>query len=80
MFIQNIMLAARGQGLHTCPQAAFAWYHQIVRRHVPLADKDIVPVSHWGMPNTARSRKRPETHREPVAAITSFHGFKARAR
>lgn len=76
MFIQNIMLAARGQGLHTCPQAAFAWYHQIVRRHVPLADEDILVC---GIALGHEDRDAPEnslqTAREPVAAFTSFHGF-----
>jgi nitroreductase len=76
MFIQNIMLAARGQGLHTCPQAAFAWYHQIVRRHVPLADEDILVC---GIALGHEDRDAPEnslqTQREPVAAFTSFHGF-----
>ena len=77
MFIQNIMLAARGQGLHTCPQAAFAWYHQIVRRHVPLAEVDILVC---GIALGHEDREGPEnnlrTQREPVAAFTSFHGFK----
>ncbi|NBA93538.1 nitroreductase [Pseudomonas sp. R5(2019)] len=77
MFIQNIMLAARGQGLHTCPQAAFAWYHQIVRRHVPMADEDILVC---GIALGHEDRNAPEnslqTQREPVAAFTSFHGFK----
>lgn len=80
MFIQNIMLAARGQGLHTCPQAAFAWYHQVVRRHVPLADEDILVC---GIALGHEDRNAPEneleTQREPVAGFASFHGFEARA-
>ena len=28
MFLENIMIAARARGLHTCPQAAFAPYHK----------------------------------------------------
>ncbi|MEG1039972.1 MAG: nitroreductase family protein [Pseudomonas sp.] len=36
MFVQTLMLAARARGLHTCAQAAFAGYHQVVRAHVPL--------------------------------------------
>ena len=76
MFIQNIMLAARGQGLPTCPQAAFDWYHQIVRRHVPLAEEDILVC---GIALGHEDRDAPEnslqTQREPVAAFTSFHGF-----
>jgi nitroreductase len=31
MFLQNIMVAARGRGLHTCPQAALANYPDIVK-------------------------------------------------
>ena len=30
MFIQSVMLAARGEGLETCPQAAFCRYHDTV--------------------------------------------------
>lgn len=79
MFIQNILLAARGQGLHTCAQAAFAWYHQIVRRHVPLADHDILVC---GIALGHADRDAPEnsmaTPREPVAAFASFSGFHER--
>ena len=32
MFLENIMVAARGFGLHTCPQAALANYPDIVKR------------------------------------------------
>ena len=31
MFLQSIMLAARGEGLETCPQAAFATYPDVVQ-------------------------------------------------
>lgn len=30
MFLQNVMVAARGRGLHTCPQAAFLKYHKVI--------------------------------------------------
>jgi nitroreductase len=30
MFLQNIMVAARARGLHTCPQAAWNDYHSII--------------------------------------------------
>jgi nitroreductase len=30
MFIQNVMLAARSLGLHTCPQAAWNHYAKII--------------------------------------------------
>jgi nitroreductase len=35
-FLQSIMVAARGFGLHSCAQAAIAEYPRIVRRHVPV--------------------------------------------
>jgi nitroreductase len=38
MFIQNVMLAARGFGLETCPQAALAEYPDIVRSILSLLD------------------------------------------
>ena len=30
MFLQNIMVAARARGLHTCPQAAFTEFHRVI--------------------------------------------------
>jgi nitroreductase len=76
MFIQNIMLAARGYGIHTCAQAAFAWYHQIVRRHLALPDNHILVC---GIALGHEDRNAPEnslaTAREPVAGFATFHGF-----
>jgi nitroreductase len=34
MFLQNIMVAARGRGLHTCPQAAWIEFSRIVLPHI----------------------------------------------
>jgi nitroreductase len=34
MFLQNIMVAARGHGLHTCPQAAWNGFAKIVLPHI----------------------------------------------
>ena len=42
MFMENIMLLAREQGLHTCPQAAWAEYHTAIRTVLPLTDDEIV--------------------------------------
>ena len=75
MFIQNVMLAARGEGLHTCPQAAFANYHSIIRRHLPIPDDEIVVC---GMAVGHRDPGAPEnvwrTDREPVAGFTQWFG------
>ncbi len=42
MFLQNIMLLAREQGLHTCPQAAWCGYHQAIRRAIDLPEEHLV--------------------------------------
>lgn len=34
MFMQNLMVAARGQGLHTCPQAAWNGFASIILPHI----------------------------------------------
>lgn len=76
MFLQNIMLSARGQGLHTCPQAAFANYHSIIRRHLAVPDEEIVVC---GMAMGYRNPEAPEniwrTDREPVSSFTRWLGF-----
>lgn len=42
MFIENIMIAARGRGLDTCPQQAFAPYHRIIETHLAMPATDMV--------------------------------------
>ncbi len=34
MFMQNIMVSARGRGLHTCPQAAWNGFSKIILPHI----------------------------------------------
>jgi nitroreductase len=34
MFMQNLMVAARGRGLHTCPQAAWNGFARIILPHI----------------------------------------------
>jgi nitroreductase len=40
MFMQNIMLAARARGLHTCPQAAWNAFHSIILPHIGAAENE----------------------------------------
>ena len=42
MFLQNVMIAARGHGLDTCPQAAFAGVHKAIRPVLDIPDDEIV--------------------------------------
>ena len=42
MFLQSIMVAARGRGLDTCPQAAFMQFHRIISAHIGAPDNEQV--------------------------------------
>ena len=42
MFLQSIMVAARGRGLDTCPQAAFTQYHRVISSALELPDNEAV--------------------------------------
>jgi nitroreductase len=42
MFAENIMIAARGHGLHTCPQAAFAPFHRVIRLELNIPEEEVV--------------------------------------
>ncbi len=78
MFIQNVMVAARAQGLHTCAQAAFAWFHKVARQHLPMGDNEILLC---GIALGHEDLQAPEnafiTERAPLADFVSFHGMEA---
>lgn len=42
MFLQNIMLAARARGLHTCPQAAWNDFSSLVLPHIGAGDNEML--------------------------------------
>jgi nitroreductase len=42
MFLENIMVAARGRGLDTCPQAAFTPFHRIIEEQLALPETEMV--------------------------------------
>ena len=41
-FMQNIMVAARGRGLHTCPQAAWNGFAKIIMPHIGAGDGEML--------------------------------------
>ncbi len=67
MFLENIMIAARGRGLHTCPQAAFAPYHKQLRPVLGIPDEEVVVC---GMALGYEDESKPEnslrTERAPL--------------
>jgi len=42
MFLQSIMLLAREEGLHTCPQEAWAVWHRVLREYLNLPENEMV--------------------------------------
>ena len=73
MFLQNIMVAARGRGLDTCPQAAFIGFHKVIAEHLALPPGEMVVC---GMSLGHADPSAPEnqllTERAPVASFTRF--------
>lgn len=74
LFLQALMLAARGSGLHTCAQASLIDFHPVLRRHVSIPDDHVV-VCGVAL-GYADERHRVSTHRttrEPVESFASFY-------
>ncbi|WP_410017303.1 nitroreductase [Pseudomonas sp. 20P_3.2_Bac5] len=74
MFLQSVMVAARGRGLHTCPQAAFLKYHQVITEMLAIpAEQMLVCGMSLGYADETRIENTLVTDREPVSAFTTFH-------
>ena len=73
MFLQNIMVAARGRGLDTCPQAAFTQYHRVIARQLGLPENEMVVCGMalgWADPDKVENSL--VTEREPAAQFARF--------
>jgi len=73
MFIQSVMLAARGFGLETCPQAAFCNFHEIVTKHTSIPDdQKLVCGMALGFPDQTAPVNSFRTTREAPETFTTF--------
>jgi nitroreductase len=73
MFLQNIMVAARGRGLDTCPQAAFTQFHRIIAEQLKLpANEMLVCGMALGWADPDRIENSLVTEREPVSGFVRF--------
>ncbi len=73
MFLQSIMVAARGYGLHTCAQAAFATYHKTIREQLSIPNGQTIICGMslgYADPDAPENAFTPD--REPVEAYTTF--------
>jgi nitroreductase len=73
MFLQNIMVAARGRGLHTCPQAAFAPYHRQIRPVLNIPDEEVVVCGMaLGHEDTSKPENKLRTERADLEEFVTF--------
>ncbi len=73
MLLQSIMIAARGRGLHTCPQAAFAPYHKQIRPILDIPDEEIVVCGMaLGYEDTSKPENNFRTERAPLEEWVTF--------
>ena len=73
MFLENIMVAARGRGLDTCPQASFTQYHKLIGEHLHLpATEMVVCGMALGYADMSKVENTLVTEREPVAGFSRF--------
>jgi nitroreductase len=74
MFLQNVMVAARARGLHTCPQAAWTPFHRAVREVLGWPDNEMLVCGMaLGWADPAAIENTLITERDPVSAFASFH-------
>jgi len=74
MFIENVMLAARGHGLDTCPQASLAEYPDIVRGILNVPDTHaLVCGMALGYADAVAPVNSYRTVRESVSAFVTWH-------
>ncbi|MEO6032441.1 MAG: nitroreductase, partial [Burkholderiaceae bacterium] len=73
MFLQSIMVAARGRGLDTCPQAAFMQFHRIISEHIGApSNEQVLCGMSLGHADPAAVENTLVTEREPVDAFVHF--------
>ncbi|MGF6299451.1 nitroreductase [Paraburkholderia sp. WC7.3d] len=73
MFMQNVMLAARARGLHTCPQAAWNYYAKIILPFIGAsADEKLVCGMALGYADESAPVNTLHTPRETVESFARW--------
>jgi nitroreductase len=76
IFLGTLMVAARGMGLDTCPQAAFADFHAVIRRELRGAENEIIIFGMaLGHADESAVENRLVTERAAPAEFAEFNGF-----
>lgn len=76
MYIQTVMLAAKGFGLDTCPQAAWIPYQEPVFRHLEIPDdQELVTGMSLGYADPDAIENTLVSDREDPANVVRYRGF-----
>ena len=76
MYVQTIMLAARGFGLHTCPQAAWIQFQEPIFRHLNIPEtQSLVTGMSLGYADEDAIENTLVSGREALENVAHFAGF-----
>jgi nitroreductase len=76
IFIGGLTIAARGRNLDTCPQAAFADFHDVIHRELRIPDNEIVICGlALGYSDRNAVENQLVTERASVKQFATFEGF-----
>lgn len=76
MFLQNVMVAARGMGLDTCPQAAFMPYHRTIQTMLEIPPEEMLVCGMaLGYADPAAVENDLLTERAPAQEFARFVGW-----
>jgi len=76
IYLGTLMIAARGLGLHTCPQAAFADFHKIIRPILNIGEKEVIVCGMaLGHIDPDAPVNKLVTERAPLCDYASFDGL-----
>jgi nitroreductase len=76
IFISTFTIAARGRGLDTCAQAAFADFHDVIRRELAIpANEIVICAMALGYADPDAAENRLVTERAAPAEFATFEGF-----
>lgn len=76
LFAQNVMIAAKARDVDTCPQVAFAPFHDVIASHLHMPPEEVTAFGMsmgYGDPDAAVNRTRmPREHVHDFARLIGF--------
>jgi len=76
LYMQTVMLAARGEGLHTCPQAAWITFQEPIFKHLQIPeDQVLVSGMALGYEDTSAIENTLKSEREELENVVHYRGF-----